>query len=103
MSNDVPGHSNVLPPDLETARTLVRFGIRVMILTGFSMIGNHGFIGTLASFLVLAVLFCAGVAAIKRESPLGPALTHWDEAAAYGLIMSAVHMLNRGLAFLPGI
>jgi len=40
----------------------------------------------LRGLLVLAVVFCAFVGAARREVLLGPSLTHWDEAAVYGLM-----------------
>jgi hypothetical protein len=102
MSDDAPPHATLLPPELETARVLVRFAIRMVILTGFSFLGNQGFASTFASFLAIGVLFCACMAAIRWDLPGGPALAYWDEAAAYGLVKCAVHMLNGGLAFFPG-
>jgi len=36
--------------------------------------------------LILAVVYCIGAAAIRREEPFGPDLTHFDEAAAYAMI-----------------
>jgi hypothetical protein len=97
----LPIHRIRLPPGLETARVLIRFGMRMVILTGYSFLGNQGFAATFGGFLVLAVLYCACAGAISRDEPFGPALTHWDEAAAYGFIKSVVHMLNAGLAFFP--
>jgi hypothetical protein len=36
--------------------------------------------------LVLAVVYCTVAAAIRREEPFGPDLTHFDEGAAYAAI-----------------
>ena len=35
---------------------------------------------------MFAVFYCIFVAAIRREEPFAPALTHFDEAAAYAVI-----------------
>jgi hypothetical protein len=35
---------------------------------------------------MLGILYCLIAAPIRREEPLGPDLTHFDEAAAYGVI-----------------
>jgi hypothetical protein len=94
MSNNAFRHSVVAAHETETVRTLGRFGLRLVMLLGFSFLGNQDFSHALASFLVLAVLFCAGVSAVRWESPFAPTLTHWDEAAAYALIISVVHMIN---------
>ena len=65
---------------------MLRFLLRVVILGIFRTIGSLGFLKTLESLLAMATLYCSFVAAFRREAPFGPALTHFDEAAAYGLI-----------------
>jgi hypothetical protein len=35
---------------------------------------------------VWAAFYCIFAAAVRREQPFGPALTHFDEAAAYAVI-----------------
>ena len=65
---------------------VIRFSLRLIILGTFASLGKQGFAPTLKGFLVLAVVFCAFVAAARREAVLGPSLTHWDEAAVFGLM-----------------
>jgi ABC-type uncharacterized transport system permease subunit len=72
--------------NLGSAQALTRFFLRFVILTIFAMLGSQAFGKTLESLLVLAVLYCVFSAAIRRETPFGPALTHFDEAAAYAII-----------------
>jgi hypothetical protein len=45
----------------------------------------------LTALLLLAAIFCATIAAARREPLLAPMLTHWDEAAVYAVI--AISML----------
>lgn len=74
-------------PHFGSAQALTRFFLRLVILSYFAAFGSQGFEKTLESLLVLAVFYCMVVAAIRREEPFGPVLTHFDEAAAYALIV----------------
>jgi hypothetical protein len=75
-----------LPPHLGSIQVLARFGLRVPILAAFALLGDHGFGRTFASLLAMAVIYCAFAGALRREAPLGPVLTHWDEAAGYAIV-----------------
>jgi|ERR1700704_3934847 hypothetical protein len=81
----MPNTPNI-PRELGSAYVLTRFLLRMLILCVFSTLGSHGFGKTLASMLVLAALYCIFAAAIRREAPFGPVLTHFDEAAAYAVV-----------------
>jgi hypothetical protein len=65
---------------------LARFFLRLIILTLFAALSKQGFGKTLQSMLILATIYCAVAAAIRREQPFAPDLTHFDEAAAYAII-----------------
>ena len=73
-------------PHFGSAQALTRFFLRLLILSIFAALGSQGFGKTLESLLVFAVFYCIFVAAIRREEPFTPMLTHFDEAAAYALI-----------------
>jgi hypothetical protein len=75
-----------VPHQLGSAYVLTRFFLRILLLGVFAMLGSQGFTKTIESLLVLAVFYCIFAAAIRREAPLGPALTHLDEAAAYAVV-----------------
>lgn len=81
----MPPTSNV-PRNLLSAQALIRFSVRMLILSAFAAFGTRGFAKALGSLLVLAALYCVSIAAFRREAPLGAALTHYDEAAAYVFI-----------------
>ena len=70
-------------PRLGSAYALTRFFLRLLIFSGCAAFGSQGFGKTLGSLLVLAFCYCIVAAAIRREQPFGPVLTHFDEAAAY--------------------
>jgi len=78
-------------PELSThpssVQVLVRFFLRLAILGAMASGGKYGFAPALKGLLMLVVVFCALVAAMKREPLLAPVLTHWDEAAAYGMLV----------------
>jgi hypothetical protein len=73
-------------PHFGSARALTRLFLRLAIFGVFATLGHQGFSKTLANMLILAVAYCIVVAAIRRERPFGPELTHFDEAAAYAVI-----------------
>ena len=79
-------HTPDISRNLGSAQALARFFLRLVILSIFAALGNQGFGKTLESLLVLAVFYCIFSAAIRRETPFEPVLTHFDEAAAYAVI-----------------
>ncbi len=78
---------------LSSARVLLRFLLRMIILSTFAAAGGQGFAATLTGLLGFAAVYCLCAGAIKREMPFAPLLTNWDEAAAYGLILCLVHAM----------
>ncbi len=79
-------HNLDIPRDFGSAQALTRFFLRLVILSIFAALGPQGFGKTLQSLLLLAILYCIFSAAVRREKPFGPVLTHFDEAAAYAVI-----------------
>jgi hypothetical protein len=73
------------PHDIAITRVLVRFALRMAILICFAFVGRQGFARTLESLMTLAACYCIVIGGFRRETPLGPLLTHYDEAAAYAL------------------
>jgi hypothetical protein len=76
-------------PDISafgSAYALTRFFMRLAIFGIFAALGQQEFGRALANMLILAVVYCVVAAAIRREQPFGPQLTHFDEAAAYAFI-----------------
>jgi hypothetical protein len=81
-------------PAFGSAYALTRFFMRVAIFGVFAALGQQGFARTLANMLILAVVYCIVAAAIRREQPFGPELTHFDEAAAYAVIADAAAWIS---------
>jgi len=79
-------HTPELPREVVSARVLIRFALRMLVLGAFAALGSRGFGEALEGLLALAAVYCIVIAAVRREAPLGPALTHFDEAAAYAVI-----------------
>lgn len=74
-----------IPHKLVSARVLARFLLRTLILAVLATLGREGFGKTIEQLLILAACYCVVIGGFRREAPLGPALTHYDEAAAYGM------------------
>ena len=79
-------HTPGIPHEVGSVQVIIRFLLRMVILCVFAALGRQGFGKTLASLLVLSALYCVFTAAIRREAPLAPVLTHFDEAAAYAAL-----------------
>ena len=75
-----------IPREVASMQVLGRFVLRIIILVLFATMGQQGFAHTLQALLMMAVLYCCIAAAFRRETPLASTLTHFDEAAAYGVI-----------------
>jgi hypothetical protein len=73
-------------PHFGSAYALTRFFMRLAVFAVFAAFSRQGFGKALASLLILGVVYCVIVAAIRREQPFAPQLTHFDEAAAYAVI-----------------
>jgi hypothetical protein len=74
-----------IPHDLVSAQVVVRFFLRIVVLSIFAALGRQGFGKTIEPLLGLATCYCIVIGGIRREAPLGQALTHYDEAAGYAL------------------
>jgi len=69
----------------------MRFALRIVILAMFATTGHQGFSHTLQALLTVAVLYCCLAATFRREALFADTLTHFDEAAAYGVIAGVAH------------
>ena len=72
---------------------LIRLVLRIIILGAFALFGSQGFAKSFADLLVLAAIWCAVVAALGGERVLAQVFSHWDEAAAYILVGTAMAQL----------
>jgi hypothetical protein len=79
-------HTPDIPRDFGSAQALTRFFMRLVILSIFAALGSQGVGKTLEGLLAFVVFYCIFSAAIRREKPFGPVLTHFNEAAAYVVI-----------------
>jgi hypothetical protein len=85
---------NPVFPQFNSSQVLLRFGFRLVILTAFALLSTQRFETALLALLAIAAVFCATMAAVRREVVFSPELTYWDEAAAYGLIGHVVFRLG---------
>ncbi len=79
-----------LPQEMRSIQVLVRFFLRMVILTSFAAFGSIGFGRSLAALLWMAAILSAVAGAIKREPPFDTVLNHWDEMMAYAALCCLV-------------
>jgi hypothetical protein len=72
----------------------LRLAVRVAALTAIALLAYPAFATWLNALLILAAAFCVCVAEFRRESLFASEFTHWDEAAAYGLLIGVVSLLS---------
>ena len=82
-----------VPQRLRSARVLVRFGLRLLILVTFAGFSSVGLLQGLMVLFWMATALCAVIAGIRQERFRDHDLNHWDEMAAY----SALCALTRSL------
>jgi hypothetical protein len=81
--------------DLKSAQVMGRFFLRMVVLCVFAALGGNGFGRTLAALLLLSTVFCVVAGTFRREKPFDAVLTHWDEAAVYGLLYGLLATINQ--------
>ena len=69
-----------------STEVIIRFGLRMAMITAFAMFAGIGFQRGLTVMLWMSAILGAVIATFDREEPLGPTLTHWDEAMAYAAL-----------------
>jgi len=82
-----------LPQEPSSYLVLVRFGVRIIILTTFAALSGAGFGRSFAALAAMASVVCTVIATARREAVFPHTLNHWDEAAAY----AALYFLTLGL------
>lgn len=86
------------PKELRSFQVLIRFCLRMIILAVFASFGSIGFARSLAALLAMSTVLSMVIATMRQELPLGSALTHWDEAAAYGSLWCLICVFNQAAA-----
>jgi hypothetical protein len=74
-------------------QAVVRFILRIVIISVFATLGSVGFARSLIALLWMSAVMCAAVGIARRERVFDSALTHWDEAAAYGSLCCLASVL----------
>ncbi len=64
------------------------------ILAVFAAFSSIGFGRSLAALLWMAITLCGVVGLIKRETPFGAVLNHWDETVAYAALFALVRSFD---------
>ena len=71
---------------LGSAHVIVRFCLRLLVLTAFAAFGSIGFARSLIVLLWMSTMLCALIGSMRRDPFMAPDLNHWDEMAAYGAL-----------------
>ena len=82
------------PKKLTSVQVLVRFSVRLLVLSAFAAFGSIGFGRSLVALLWMSTLLSAIMGGVRREPLLASDLNHWDETAAYGALCSLVIAIN---------
>ena len=82
------GAKTDVPAGASLIQVPVRFALRLALLATAALLGQQ----TYADCLILSAAFCVGVAELRREPLFSPELTHWDEAAGYGIALALVSL-----------
>ena len=81
--------------NVKSVQVAVRFVLRILILVSFAALGNPDFGRSFAALLALSVALCVVTGLMRHESPFARTLTHWDEAAAYGLLYALTATIHQ--------
>jgi hypothetical protein len=68
--------------------------LRLVLVGAIAAFSAKGFATAVATLLTLTAIFCATLAAMRREPVFGPSLTYWDEAAAHAFIGHGIIALS---------
>ena len=72
-----------LPRELQSARVIVRFCLRIAVLLVFASFGNIAFVRSFAALLWMSVILSGVMGILRRELLFDTVLNHWDETVVY--------------------
>ncbi|MEH2509400.1 hypothetical protein V1291_000754 [Nitrobacteraceae bacterium AZCC 1564] len=87
-----------MPNDAKSIQVLVRFFLRIVVLSVFAALGSVGFTRSLAALLWLSTILCVVAGTLRREALFDAALTHWDEGLAYAALHCLMSSFNTAAA-----
>jgi hypothetical protein len=87
-----------MPNDTRSIQVLVRFFLRIAVLSVFAALGSVGFTRSLAALLWLSTILCVVAGSLRREAPFNSSLTHWDEGVAYAALYCLMSSFNSAAA-----
>ena len=82
----VASRDRKLAQSSKSTKVIVRFGLRMAVMTAFAVFGGIGFQRGLTVMLWMSAILGAVIAMFDREEPLSSVLNHWDEAMAYAAL-----------------
>ena len=82
------------PHQFSSIQVLARFGLRLLVFCIFAAFGATGFRIMFPTFMILSAIYCTMAATFRGEAMFGRVLTHWDEAAGYGVLACLITKLS---------
>ncbi len=79
-------------------QVLVRFFLRIAVLSVFAALGSVSFTRSMAALLWLSAILCVVAGSLRRETLFDSALTHWDEGVAYAALYCLTSAFNSAAA-----
>jgi uncharacterized membrane protein YjjP (DUF1212 family) len=83
-----------MPNDTRSIQVLVRFLLRIAVLSVFAALGHIGFTRSFAALLWLSTILCVVAGTLRREAWFDTSLTHWDEGLAYAALYCLMSSFN---------
>jgi hypothetical protein len=85
-----------LSAEARSTQVIVRFCLRIIVLTVFASLSGAGFGTSLIVLLWMSTILATVAGALRREFVFDQCLTHWDEAAIYAALYCLVSAINAG-------
>lgn len=83
-----------LNPSDASKTVLVRFALRSAVLAAFASLSTMSYGRSLAALLWIAIIFCAFIAALRREALFGFSLNYWDEMVGHAAFFCIARELD---------
>jgi hypothetical protein len=82
------------PHRFSSRQVLLRFALRLVVFSVIAVVGAPGFRIMFPTLMILSAISCALAGALRGEPIFGRVLTHWDEAAGYGVLGCLIARLS---------
>lgn len=81
-----------LPSRHSLIQVPIRFAGRLVLMATLALLGNQVYADCLIGLLTLSAAVSVFIAELRSEPVFASELTHWDEAAGYGIAISIISL-----------